>query len=187
MIPHHVTVFGGAQPLPGESAYIDAQRLGRELALAGYAVLTGGYVGTMEAVSRGAAEAGGHVIGVTCAEIENWRKTAPNAWVREERRFDTLRERLFGLIDGCDAAVALPGGIGTLAEIALLWNQMSIDAIPHRPLILIGSGWNATFEAFFATHGGYLRPGERQGVTFANTVDDALHELKCSFDGLTPP
>ena len=81
-----ITVFGGSLPVPGTPPYQDAQRLGSLLAGSGYAVQTGGYIGTMEAVSRGAAEAGGHVIGVTCDEIENWRPVAPNRWIKEEKR-----------------------------------------------------------------------------------------------------
>src|SRR6185295_11638657 len=102
----------------------EAYELGKLLAGAGHTVLTGGYMGTMEAVSKGANEAGGHVIGVTCAQIESWRATGPNAWVKEQRRFETLQERLNCLIDSCDAAIALPGGPGTLTEIALSWNLM---------------------------------------------------------------
>src|SRR5512141_3056804 len=81
-----ITVFGGSQPKEGSSAYNEAMELGRLLAQRGHSVLTGGYIGTMEAVSRGASEAGGHVIGVTCEDIENWRKVAANRWVMEERR-----------------------------------------------------------------------------------------------------
>jgi uncharacterized protein (TIGR00725 family) len=184
MTQKNVTVFGGAQPLPGETAYLDAQCLGKDLALAGCTVLTGGYIGTMEAVSRGAAEAGGHVIGVTCEEIENWRKVGPNPWVLEERRYTTLRERLFGLIDGCDAAIALPGGIGTLAEVSLLWNQMAIAAIPPRPLILIGPAWHSTFASFFTTQGQYLRSGDQQMLTFLGTIDEAVHAVKSYFDAI---
>ncbi len=65
-----VSVFGGSQPKEGDAAYTEAQELGRLLAERGHTVLTGGYIGTMEAVSRGANEAGGHVIGVTCEDIE---------------------------------------------------------------------------------------------------------------------
>ena len=78
-------------------------------------MLTGGYIGTMEAASRGAAEAGGHVIGVTCQEVETWRRVTPNAWVLEEWRYPTLHERLLALIDGCDAAIALPRRRGNAA------------------------------------------------------------------------
>jgi hypothetical protein len=71
---------------------------------------------TMEAVSRGAKEAGGHVIGVTCDDIEAWRKVKANSWVMEEIRKKTLVERLHTLIHESDAALALPGGAGTLTE-----------------------------------------------------------------------
>ena len=97
-----ITVFGGSKPIPGSPPYQAAFNLGEMLAKAGFAVQTGGYIGTMEAISRGASEAGGHVIGVTCDEIENWRQVAPNQWVAEQKRRPTLRERLFVLIDECE-------------------------------------------------------------------------------------
>jgi uncharacterized protein (TIGR00725 family) len=106
----NITIFGGSSPQPGSVPYQNAYNLGQLLAKAGHTVLTGGYIGTMEAVSRGAAEAGGHVVGVTCSEIENWRPTKANAWVTEERIFPTLQDRLHELIFNCDAAMALPGG-----------------------------------------------------------------------------
>ncbi len=87
----NITIFGGSQPKPGSPAYAEAYELGKLLALAGHTVLTGGYMGTMEAVSRGANEAGGHVIGVTCADIEAWRGTRANAWVKEERHLPPCR------------------------------------------------------------------------------------------------
>ncbi|HEX9091498.1 MAG TPA: LOG family protein, partial [Anaerolineales bacterium] len=104
-----ITIFGGSQPKPGEPVYQDALHLGNLLARAGYTILNGGYIGTMEAVSRGAAEAGGHVIGVTCDEIETWRPVKANTWVSEDWHFATLRERIFTLIENADAYLALPG------------------------------------------------------------------------------
>ena len=79
-----VTVFGGSKPKKGEIAYQDALILGTLLGQAGFTVITGGYIGTMEAVSRGASQAGGHVIGITCDEIESWRPVVPNPWINEE-------------------------------------------------------------------------------------------------------
>ena len=143
-----ITVFGGSHPEPGSQAYRQAYDLGRLLGAAGHTVLTGGYIGTMEAVSRGAAEAGAHVIGVTCDEIESWRPVKPNAWVQEERRFARLNERLEELVRACDGAIALPGGPGTLTEIALTWNLMIVAAIHPKPLILVGPGWKAVFRAW---------------------------------------
>ena len=140
-----ISVFGGSSPKPQEPAYQEAYILGQLIGKAGHTVLTGGYIGTMEAVSRGAAEAGGHVIGVTCDEIESWRSVGPNPWVKEEIRIPTLRERVDKLISACDAAFALPGGVGTLVEIAVMWNMIQTQAITPRPLILIGQGWKKTF------------------------------------------
>jgi len=173
----NVTVFGGAQPKEGTVAYEEAQDLGKLLAEGGHAVITGGYMGTMEAVSRGACEAGGHVIGVTCSDIEDWRKTSPNQWVKEERRKKSLMERLHGLIDGCDAAIALPGGAGTLTEISLMWNLMIVEALPPRPLILIGSGWQSTFNQFFKEFNTYMPIHQRELLYFARDVVTAVEKL----------
>jgi uncharacterized protein (TIGR00725 family) len=153
------------------------------LGKAGCQVLTGGYIGTMEAVSRGAAEAGGHVIGVTCDEIEAWRPVSPNPWIQEERRFPRLRQRLYALIDGCQAALALPGGIGTLAEVALMWSQLQTGAIAPRPLILIGAGWQDSFKGLFESQGAYIPPGDRRWLTFAPGVEAAFEELVSALEG----
>lgn len=169
-----VTVFGGSEPRPGEPAYEEAFRLGRMIGQKGYTVLTGGYVGTMEAVSRGAAEAGGHVIGVTCDEIEAWRPVRPNAWVQEEMRFPSLRQRLNALIDGCDAAIALPGGIGTLAEVAAMWSNLQTGVIAPRPLILVGPGWKSLMNQFVTVFDGYVQPQHYQQLFFAPDVEAAM-------------
>jgi uncharacterized protein (TIGR00725 family) len=170
----NITIFGGSQPKPGSPAYGDAYELGKLLALAGHTVLTGGYMGTMEAASRGANEAGGHVIGVTCADIEAWRGSHANAWVQEERRFATLQERLNELILACDAAIALPGGPGTLAEIALTWNLMIVNSIPHKPLILVGEGWKNVLETFQREFALYTYSEHQQHIQFAGTILQAI-------------
>ncbi len=177
-----VTVFGSAMPKPGEPAYQAAEKLGEILAQNGHTVLTGGYSGTMEAVSRGAAEAGGHVIGVTCTEIERWRSNVTaNAWVKEEWRRPTLQDRLMVLIDNCEAALALPGGVGTLLEVMMMWNRLIIKAIPPRPLILIGPGWNTTLQSFLEQQGQYVQEADRQFLTYVNTVEEAAAKLRQKF------
>jgi hypothetical protein len=169
-----VTIFGGSQPLPGSPAYAEAYELGTLLAESGHTVLTGGYIGTMEAASRGANEAGGHVIGVTCEEIERWRNVATNAWVKEEHRFQTLQERLNFLVQNCDAAIALSGGPGTLTEIALTWNLMVVESLPRRPLILVGEGWHSVLNQFFKSFDQYMPVKQRELVQFAPDVKTAV-------------
>lgn len=169
----NVTIFGGAELLPDTTGYQQAYQLGKLLATAGHNVLTGGYMGSMEAASRGANEAGGHVIGVTCADIETWRNIKINAWVKEEWRCETLRERLNALIDGCEAAIALPGGPGTLAEVALTWNLMLIDPNLPKPLILVGPGWRAVFDQFFKSFDTYMPGDQRSLLLFAPDIETA--------------
>jgi uncharacterized protein (TIGR00730 family) len=173
-----ITVFGGSQPRQGDPAFEAAVTLGWLLGQQGYTILTGGYMGTMEAVSRGASEAGAHVIGVTCEEIERWRPIHPNAWVKEEIRCLTLKDRAATLIEQCDAALALPGGPGTLAEISLMWNLLIIGALPPKPLILIGPGWQETIETLYRSLSPYIPSSQRQILTFAPSVEAAVRQLE---------
>jgi len=176
----NISVFGGAQPQPNSPAYEEARLLGELLAQRGHIVLTGGYIGTMEAVSRGAHEAGGHVIGVTCEDIEAWRGVSANRWVKEERRKKTLIERLQALVEGCEAAIALPGGAGTLTEISLMWNLMIVESIHRSPLILVGRGWQSTFDQFFQEFHTYMPVHQRDLLHFAEDVRTAVKLLENS-------
>lgn len=169
-----ITVFGGAAPKPGEPAYEQAKFLGKLLGEQGYSVLTGGYCGTMEAVSRGAAEAGAHVIGVTCTEVEKWRKSGPNAWVKEEWHCKSLDERIDTLINNCDTAIGLPGGIGTLTEIMLYWNRLVINIITRPPIILIGLGWEQVLNCFIDSQKEYLHDEDVKFIKYAKDVQTAI-------------
>ena len=169
-----ITVFGGSAPKPGSPPYQQAYQLGRLIGETGHTALTGGYIGTMEAVSRGCAEAGGHVIGVTCDEIEAWRPVKPNQWVQEELRHPTLHGRLLALIHECDAAIALPGGVGTMAEIVMMWNLMQTAAIPTRPLALVGEGWADVIDSLFQGQADYIPEAHRTQISLAPDVETAF-------------
>ncbi len=173
-----VVVFGASAPKPGDPAYQRAYQLGRALAQAGYTVITGGYIGTMEAVSRGAAEAGGHVIGVTCDQIERWRPVGPNPWVHEEWRTSTLLERLERMLTHGDAFLALPGGVGTLTEILLTWNHLQIRALPPRPLILIGQALADACHKALDALAAYIPPEARRALILVPTPDEAVRILR---------
>ncbi len=173
-----ISVFGGASPSQDSQAYQQAYHLGQLLGEARAAVLTGGYMGTMEAVSKGASETGAHVIGVTAEEIENWREAKPNQWIAEEWRCKTLRERLGKLVENCDAVIALPGGVGTLAEISLTWNQVIVQAITPKPIILLGHEWHQVMETLFTKLGAYVPVASREYLGFAPSPKDAVELLK---------
>lgn len=175
------TVFGASTPKPGTPDYEVARHLGGLLAQAGWVVATGGYSGVMEAASRGAAEAGGHVIGVTSLVIENWRTGArANRWIKEEIKFATLRERLYHLVDCCHAAIALPGGIGTLSEIAFTWSLLQTDEIKRKPLVLVGEMWREVAALFIREAGVYLHPGDEDLIRVVSSVEEAVHAIQPS-------
>jgi uncharacterized protein (TIGR00730 family) len=143
-----ISVFGSHAPKPGSGDYELAREIGGLLASAGFAVATGGYGGTMSAVSQGAAEADGHVIGVTCAQIEQTRSAVLNRWVKQEIKYESLSERMQHLVRINHGMIVLPGGIGTLAEFALAWNYLQVGEMSPRPLILFGEMWAKWFESF---------------------------------------
>ncbi len=139
-----IAVFGSSRRDENSPYWAEAHELGRVLATAGYAVLSGGYGGSMAAVSRGASEHGGHVIGVTCAIFDPW---PCNTWLTEEVKAPTLMARLAVMIERSDAFVALRGGIGTLSEITLVWSLLQTRELQGKPLILLGADWRAVVDA----------------------------------------
>lgn len=172
-----VSVFGAAKPVTGDEDYELGVQLGKLLAESGHTVMTGGYVGFMEAISKGANEAGGHVIGATCTEIESWRPMPPNPWILEEIRSNTLHERLDSLIEHCDAAIAMPGGIGTLAEILLMWNRLAIESIEQKPLIMLGKSWHTVLHTFYEEMKPYVKDVDWELVQFAATPELAAQMI----------
>jgi uncharacterized protein (TIGR00730 family) len=174
-----ISIFGSSAPQPGSADYEAARTLGRLLAKAGFVAQTGGYTGTMAGVSQGARETGGHVIGVTCGQIEQFRPGPANRWVVEEIRCATLRERVVYLVNHCDGAVVLPGGIGTLSELALMWSMVQVGEIPVRPIIAVGGLWQRTLAAFI--DGAYVRPVDKELITMVRTADEAVKKLVSRF------
>lgn len=140
-----IAVFGSSTVKPGSVAYDLAHAVGREIARAGAGVMTGGYHGAMEAVSRGAHEMGGHVVGVT---VELFEKRSPvNAFVKERVHTPDLYERLRHLLDRATGFIVLPGSIGTLNELFLTWTLVSVGGRRREPIVLLGEHWAAFVEA----------------------------------------
>lgn len=173
-----VSVFGGSAPEPGSAAYNEAYEVGASLARGGYTVATGGYSGIMAAASQGAAEAGGHVIGVTTTALNSWEEKAlvANRWVKEEIKFTTLRDRLYHLVTFCDAAVAVRGGIGTLSEVSLAWSLIQVGEIKRKPLVLLGKEWDDLLAQFYGS-GAYIRAEDMKLLQSVHTPGDILGAL----------
>jgi uncharacterized protein (TIGR00730 family) len=168
-----VTIFGGARIARGSSEYREAQRLGERLAELGLAICNGGYSGTMEAASRGAREAGGRTIGVT---VDLFGETPPNDWVGEVENTSSLLLRLDRLTVLGDAFVILRGGVGTLLELALVWNLVLLGASPPKPILAVGEAWSRVIQAMQA--GLTLRDADLALVTRVADVDAAVYELR---------
>ena len=134
-----VTVFGGGRVAQESQLYRDCAELGALLARAGFSVATGGYYGSMEAVLHGAAEAGGHTVGFTCSIFDAALK--PNGWVSEERKTGSMPARIERMAVESDAFVVVHGGLGTLAELALVWDMILTGEVRVRPFVVVGQEW----------------------------------------------
>jgi hypothetical protein len=170
-----VAVYGGAIVAPESDDYAATFAVGKALAEAGYAVMTGGYSGVMEAASRGASEAGGHVIGVTTERIESLRGAKINQWVVDEIRHPTLRERLMHLVLEADAYVVMPGGLGTLNELVTVWELIRVGDIPRRPLIGYGPFWREVLAPFMDTP--YVQNSMIELIQFVQTPQAMIEAL----------
>jgi hypothetical protein len=165
-----VSVFGTGRAREGEAACVLAERVGRPLAPPGVTVAHGGYCGTMRAGAKGAAEAGGTVVGVTCSAFSG----KANEYLTREVRTDSLEERLQNLIKAGDAYVVLPGGTGTLLELAAVWelkNKGFLDGA--KPIILVGRFWKPLVD-LVATDD----PRCSESVFLAEEPEQAVQEIK---------
>jgi uncharacterized protein (TIGR00725 family) len=163
----HIAVFGSSTTPPTDPWYASGLELGAAIAVLGLDVATGGYGGMMEAVSRGASQAGGRVIGVTSPELFPHR-SGPNPWVDVEIPARTIAERIGALLDGATAVVAMPGALGTLTELVVAWNVFGVLGPDHLPICAVGDGW-AEFVARYA---------DRLGAPPLTTVDTTTDAIR---------
>ena len=131
----------------------------------------------MEAVSRGAAEAGAKVIGV----VANSFPGKANRWVQEIIVVKKWEERLLKLIALGDGYVACPGSTGTLVELAVAWEMMSKGLLPRKPLVALGEFWRPVVETVQAAEPGKpMGSGTGRLVQWAESVPAAVQILQRS-------
>ena len=131
-----VTIFGSARVPQGHPVYAEARRVGGLLAEAGFAVVTGGGPGVMEAANRGAREAGGISVGFN---IELPHEQQPNPYLDIELTFRHFYARKTMLMKAAEGLVLFQGGIGTLDELFEALVLIQTGKILHFPVVLIGS------------------------------------------------
>ena len=173
-----VTIFGGAKCGETDPEYALARRVGQLLAEAGYTICTGGYLGIMEAASRGAHERGGRVLGI----VMNQFKTEPNRFLTEKVATPHFYERLQRLIIRSVGFIALRGGMGTVTELSLVWNKIQTRVIGPRPLVLLGDCWRPVVKNWQENL--IVSEADISALDFASTAEEAVAIVKHKSQGV---
>ncbi len=173
-LPRAVTVFGSARISPDDPIYAQGLRLGAGLAEAGFAVITGGGPGVMEAVNRGAQEAGGLSVGLG---IELPFEQRLNDWVDlgVSFRYFFVRKTMF--VKYAEAFVILPGGVGTLDELFEALTLVQTGKVTRFPVVLIGSQyWSGLVEWLRSTvlSAGLIKESDLHILSITDDVDEAV-------------
>jgi uncharacterized protein (TIGR00730 family) len=173
--PRGVTVFGSARTRAGEPAYAQAEEIGRELARVGYTVITGGGPGQMEAVNRGALEAGGRSVGIA---IEVPYEDKPNPYLTTTLSFRYFFVRKVMFVKYSQAFVFLPGGFGTLDEMFEILTLIQTGKIVRCPVVLFGDDdyWDGLVEwtRNVLVARGKVNPADLDLMKRARTVGEVL-------------
>ncbi len=132
-----VTIFGSSFPKNGEEEYKTAYELGKFLGENNLNVCSGGYRGIMDAVSKGAVEAGTKATGILLKNSYG----NPSEHLTKQIIAENLFERIRLLIENGDAFIILPGGTGTLLELAAVWELINKGIMPAEPVAALGKMW----------------------------------------------
>jgi uncharacterized protein (TIGR00725 family) len=173
-----VTIFGGSKCQEADPEYALARRVGELLAAAGFTICTGGYLGVMEAASRGARDYGGRVLGI----VMNQFKHEPNRFLTDKVATPHFYDRLQLLITRSVGFVAIRGGMGTVTELSLVWNKIQTKVIDPRPLVLVGDCWPPIVEQWQK----YLAVSDADvaALDFATTAEQAVEIIKLKSQGV---
>ena len=142
-----VSMFGSARATPEDEDYRKAEAIARQLAREGFAIITGGGPGVMEAANRGAAAAGGRSVGLN---IELPLEQSPNAFanIRVSFRYFFVRKMMF--VKYASGFVILPGGFGTLDELFEAITLIQTGKIRPFPVVLVGREYWAGLVAWIS-------------------------------------
>jgi hypothetical protein len=184
-VPKAVTVFGSARTGRDHPEYEQGRELGAALAKAGYAVITGGGPGTMEAVNRGAAEAGGQSVGLG---IELPFEQGLNPWVDLGVNFRYFFVRKTMFMKYAQAIICLPGGFGTLDELFESLTLVQTKKVTKFPVVLFGkSYWQGLYDWLReqVLAGGKLSEKDLGLLHLTDDIDDAVRVVEDSYEAWT--
>ncbi len=181
--PKRVTFFGSARNLPAnERLREDAYELAYRLAKDGYAIISGGGPGIMEASNKGAYEAGGVSIGFN---IHLPHEQMPNPHVTHSFEFRYFFTRKVTMTFYSHAYIYFPGGFGTLDELTEILTLIQTKKMPPLRVILFGSEYWNNFAEFITntlTQQGYISPGDENIFVITDDVDEAIHLVNTGYD-----
>ncbi len=169
-----VSVFGSARTRPGDPAYVMGVEIGRKLVEAGFAVITGGGPGAMEAANKGAFEAGGTSVGLG---IELPFETGLNPYVDLGVNFRYFFARKTMFVKYAQGFIVLPGGFGTLDELFEALTLVQTRKVTSFPLVLVGTDyWSGLLDWLrqsALTHG-TVSPRDIEQLQLTDDVDEAV-------------
>jgi len=173
-----ISVFGSARTTRQDPAYASAELLGRRLVDAGFAVITGGGPGTMEAANKGASEAGGTSVGLG---IELPYEVGLNPWVDVGINFRYFFVRKTMFVKYAQGFVVLPGGLGTLDELFEAVTLVQTQKVTSFPIICMGSAYWAGLIAWLrevVVAAGNVAAADVDVLHVTDDVDDAVAILR---------
>ncbi|TAK61626.1 TIGR00730 family Rossman fold protein [Methylobacter sp.] len=173
-----ITVFGSARFKEDHAYYCLARDLGRELAKAGYAVMTGGGPGIMEAANRGAKEAGGVSLG---CNIKLPFEQKPNPYLDQFIEFEHFFIRKVMLVKYSSAFVVMPGGFGTLDEAFEVITLVQTGKLEEFPIIGMGGKFWEQLREFgnkTMVQEGVIGEGDLDLIHRSNNVDETVRIIK---------
>ena len=177
-LPSAVTFFGSARSKPEDKYYILAKQLASELVGQGFAIITGGGPGIMEAANRGAIEAGGISVGVNI-ELPFEQKPNPYTNVQLTFRYFFVRKVMF--IKYAIGYVIFPGGFGTLDELFEALTLIQTDKIRPFPVVLFGSEyWSGMLEWLNKTmiENKMIKPEDMSIFTVTDSIPEVVRILR---------
>ena len=141
---YRVAIFGSARAQPGTFVYDEVKRTASAFAAMGCDIVTGGGPGLMQAANEGAKSAGAP--GSVGIRIELPFEQNANPFVEQAFTHETFFTRLHHFVLASDAFVVVPGGIGTVLEMLMIWQLLQVRHIKDVPLILVGKMWKGLVE-----------------------------------------
>jgi predicted Rossmann-fold nucleotide-binding protein len=176
MLSNHVrprlAVFGSSRLGEDDPVYADVVRLSTSIAELGWNGMTGGHQGMMAAFSEGIHAGGGHIRGITLERFP----TPPENTLSEEIRARDFFDRMRTMIEESQAWLVLPGGLGTLAELAMTWDLIAIRVLEPRPLLLYGQMWEPVIDTL-AGHLILSIDDAFEAIQICRTHEDVLEAL----------